>query len=84
MRKRAPSFQSNIINLRATLRDRLVRLAKTHRACPRARGCGCVIDRALTILEDCERSLFNLELEGYADPSGERKIALFQQAEPTK
>lgn len=46
------------------------KLAKSHRGCPKARGCGCLTDRAIALLEKTEHDLFELELEAYAGDSG--------------
>lgn len=55
-------LERNIINLRKTIRDRLVRVARNHQGCPTPRGCGCNTDKLLNILEACEREMFALQI----------------------
>lgn len=66
MAKKRNLLQQNIYNERARLRQRMVALARSHRGCEKARGCGCATDRAIAILEETEAKLFGLELESYA------------------
>jgi hypothetical protein len=61
-------FATHTKNIRKALRLRMSLLAKTHRRCGRARGCGCGVDRALTVLEVAESELWKLELESYSQP----------------
>lgn len=72
MAKRRNPLQLNIYNERARLRKRMEALARSHRGCPTARGCGCLTDQTIAVLEITERRLFQLELSSYAsaDPHG--------------
>lgn len=74
MRKGLTASQSAIYNIRTRLRKDMMNLARTHRGCPRARGCQCAIDQSLTILENAERLLFMVGLESLADPGTTRRI----------
>lgn len=58
--------QRAIKNVRRLLRSHMVKVARGHRGCSKPRGCGCYVDKALTILEGAERDLFQAELESYA------------------
>lgn len=64
---KATKLQREISNIRKALRTRMVILAKGHRGCTQARGCGCYTDKTITVLERTEQELFGIELEAYAD-----------------
>ncbi len=66
--------QTNIVNIRKRLRKDMELLARSHRGCPVAVGCGCLIDKALALLVQAERDLFSAELADYAVPSNPRRI----------
>ena len=74
MKKSTTHSLRAIKNIRARLRQDLERLALTHRGCLRARGCGCAVDRALSQIATCERELFSIELDSYADPMSPRRL----------
>lgn len=61
-------LSKNIANIRRSIRAITEALAKTHRGCDRARGCGCPLDRTLTVLERAHEDLFSVELSIYATP----------------
>lgn len=65
-RRRISRDERDVYNTRAYLRKRMVAHAKSHRGCPTPRGCGCLVDKTLSILERCENELFRVELESYA------------------
>ena len=73
MRKAATASQRQLNNIRLRLRSGMEQLALTHRGCDRPRGCGCMVDQALTVLEQAEAKLFQLELNSYADPKTPRR-----------
>lgn len=58
-----------IKNARKLLRNHMVKIARAHRKCSKPRGCGCFVDKALTVLEQAEAQLFKCELESYAGES---------------
>ncbi len=74
MRKGTTASQTAIYNISARLRKDMSRLAKTHRGCPVARGCGCEVDLALTVLWRAERDLFDIRLNSEASPKNPRRI----------
>jgi hypothetical protein len=71
MRKNRTLLQTNIINIRTTLRKRMEVLARSHRGCTQARNCGCFTDQTIAILEATERKLFDLEIKTYSTPQNE-------------
>lgn len=73
MRKGHTASQTAIHNIRARLRKDAAVLAKTHRGCPTPRGCGCEVDKSLTILIEAERQLFTIEIDSYANPDRPRR-----------
>src|SRR5258706_11129106 len=76
MRKHASASQKAVNRARTALRHDMERLALTHRGCAQARGCGCLVDLALTVLGDAEAKLFALEIDSYADPTTTRRVVL--------
>lgn len=62
--------QRHVVFARKQLRQNMERIALSHRGCPgNGYGCGCLVDKALTILTQAERDLFNAEIRSYADPT---------------
>jgi len=59
-------LQRNLSNYRRTLRKMAEALARTHKGCNRARGCGCFTDQSISVYELAERKLFEIELASYA------------------
>ena len=49
-------------------------MALSHQRCAVARGCGCLVDRALAIINKAEADLFTAEIDSYADPLTPRSI----------
>ena len=74
MRKKMTASQTAILNIRKRLRQDMERLALTHKGCKVARGCGCLVDKALTVLDATERQLFIWEIDSYADQTTPRRI----------
>jgi hypothetical protein len=58
--------QKNVSNVRRQMRKWMENLARSHRGCPSARGCGCTVDQSIQVLEEAERDLFEIELNSYA------------------
>jgi len=50
------------------------RIALTHRGCATARGCGCLVDKVLGLLQATEAQLFAWEIDSYANPDMPRRI----------
>lgn len=73
-RKGLTVSQTAVYNIRWRLRKDMVNLARTHRGCAVARGCQCLVDKALTVLQDAERKLFEYELESASDPYISRRL----------
>jgi hypothetical protein len=74
MKMGTTASQRTVRNIRTRLRRDMQRLALTHRGCDRARGCGCLVDKALAKLVEAEAALFTFELDSYADPATPRRI----------
>ena len=74
MRKQTTHAQRAVSHIRKRLRQDMERLAVTHRGCETRRGCGCLVDHALTILEAAENGLFKYELDSYMDPKSPRRL----------
>ena len=74
--KRISASQRAVSNIRKRLRKDMETLAFTHRGCPSARGCGCLVDESLSILERAESLLFAFEVNSYMDPTSPRRIVM--------
>ena len=74
MRARITASQRTVNHIRTRLRKDITNLALTHKGCDRPRGCGCLVDKALTALQEVEALLFRLEVDSYADPTTQRRI----------
>lgn len=61
----------NLSNIRRGIRKTMESLARTHRGCDTARGCGCAIDKALLLLEETESKLFYIELALLSTPASD-------------
>lgn len=66
--------QTNIVNIRKRLRKDMELLARSHRGCQVAVGCGCLTDKALGVLVRAERELFEAEIQDYSKPSNARRV----------
>ena len=72
MRVKVTPSQRVVVNIRTRLRRDMRALALSHRGCKTARGCGCLVDKGLAILERAEAQLFQYEIVSYADPTTPR------------
>ena len=72
MRVKVTPSQRVVVNIRTRLRKDMRALALSHRGCETPRGCGCLVDRSLAILERAEAQLFQWELFSYSDPTTPR------------
>lgn len=80
---RMTPVQRNLAYIRQRLRYAAAMMAKVHRGCKRARGCGCVVDRSMTLLESSERVLWGLELESVSGTNMRLDAAAAEMADMT-
>ena len=66
--------QRQLADIRGRMRRFMESLAQSHRGCDTPRGCACVIDRALTVLEKAETDLFQIGIDDLCNPVKPRRI----------